>query len=117
MKTINAFIHTTNICLIGLVLFTIFNYVMNCLNVINWIIEKYQLILFAISILIYVIYEIVLFVRLFILLKNVNAVNRRNAVLILDIIFLILNFIWIIIRYYHFPMSKFKIVEKRKKYE
>lgn len=73
--------------------------------------------LVAISILIYIIHEILLFVRLFILLKNVKAVNRRNAVLILDIIFLILNFIWIIVRYYHFSMfKKFKIVGKRKRY-
>ena len=117
VQTINTFIYITNICLIGLLIFSIFSYWMNYFNVINSTIEKYQLMLVAISILICVIEEILILVRLFILLKNIKAVNRRNAVLILDIIFLILNFIWIIIRSYHFSMFKqFEIVEKINKY-
>ena len=66
-------------------MFSIFCYLINYFNVLHSNIEKYQLMLVAISIFINVIHEILILVRLFILLKNVKAVNRRDTVLILDI--------------------------------
>ena len=95
MQTTDTFIKTTNICPFILVMHIIFSCVINWGNVANWNIEKYKLVLFIFLTLIYIIQEILLFVRIYILLKNDKAVNKRKNALILDIIFLVLNTVWI----------------------
>jgi len=118
LQTINIFIFMTNICLIGLFIISFAFYLIEAFNAYHLKISKFHLNLIFNSIWIYVLYEILILLRVFILLKNTKAVDERDAVLYLDIIFLILNFIWIIIRRYHYFFFKdnFKIVEKKDNY-
>ena len=66
MQTNDTFIKSTNICSFVLIMLIIFSYVIYCRNVINMTIEKYLLKLFIFLTLIYIIQEILLFVRIFI---------------------------------------------------
>jgi len=114
LEIINIFKYIRNVCLICLFIFSFAFFLIEAFNAYHLKISKFHLHLITISIRIYVLYEILILLRVLILLKNTKGVNRRELVLYFDIIFLILNIIWIISRRHHYFIFKenFKIVIK-----
>jgi len=119
LKIIYKYIHLTNICYCVLFIYSFSDTSVNSYGIIRYFkISTFQLKLIIVKIWVHVLYEILILIRVIILLKNDKAIDERDLILCFDFIFLILNFLWVIIKSFHyfFYINNLKIVDKINKY-
>ena len=100
-NALNSFISIVNMSMVSLLIFIIISFCIIKKYIGHYDkMTKYHLNLILFFVWIYLLYEILILLKIFILLIHINAAfNWRYTFILFDILFLILNFLWIKLNY------------------